>query len=210
MIYNELSNNPIERNKITHSFVYWDNAFSVDEIDQLDYMCSKEPLDQATTFGSTDPEEVKKVRNSKVKFFNRDMNTNWVFERFNSVGQKLNEQFYNFNLNGYSVFQYTLYDGTEQGRYDWHMDMGLGGDPNSTITNETRKLTMVMLLTQPGIDFTGGEFEINQSDHNHPLVPEFVKGRIIAFPSFVIHRVKPVLSGIRKSIVIWIEGPKFI
>jgi PKHD-type hydroxylase len=35
------------------------------------------------------------------------------------------------------------------------------------------------------------------------------RGRIILFPSFFLHKVCPVTKGIRKSIVAWVEGPKF-
>ncbi len=36
-----------------------------------------------------------------------------------------------------------------------------------------------------------------------------IKGRMIFFPSFLIHRVAPVTQGIRRSLVIWVTGPKF-
>ena len=35
-------------------------------------------------------------------------------------------------------------------------------------------------------------------------------GRAVLFPSFLCHRVKPVTKGIRKSLVVWVVGPKFI
>jgi PKHD-type hydroxylase len=35
------------------------------------------------------------------------------------------------------------------------------------------------------------------------------KGTVIAFPSFIPHRVTELTSGVRKSLVGWIEGPKF-
>jgi PKHD-type hydroxylase len=35
------------------------------------------------------------------------------------------------------------------------------------------------------------------------------RGVVIAFPSYVLHRVTPITSGTRKSVVIWITGPKF-
>ena len=35
------------------------------------------------------------------------------------------------------------------------------------------------------------------------------KNRLIAFPSYMLHRVKPVVKGTRKSLVFWIIGPKF-
>jgi PKHD-type hydroxylase len=32
---------------------------------------------------------------------------------------------------------------------------------------------------------------------------------MIIFPSFMIHRVAPVTKGKRKSVVVWVTGPKF-
>ena len=35
------------------------------------------------------------------------------------------------------------------------------------------------------------------------------RGTLVAFPSYVMHRVTPVTSGTRKSLVAWVAGPKF-
>jgi PKHD-type hydroxylase len=35
------------------------------------------------------------------------------------------------------------------------------------------------------------------------------RGAIIAFPSFFLHRVTPIVSGVRKALVIWATGPAF-
>jgi PKHD-type hydroxylase len=32
---------------------------------------------------------------------------------------------------------------------------------------------------------------------------------MFAFPSYVLHRVKPVTKGTRNSLVAWISGPEF-
>ena len=77
-------------------------------------------------------------------------------------------------------------------------------------SQETRKLTLILLLSEPDVDFTGGELQINTGREEHAKTVEMLRGRIVAFPSFMIHQVKPVITGIRKSIVVWIEGPKFI
>ena len=77
------------------------------------------------------------------------------------------------------------------------------------INQETRKFSLSFLLSEPGVDFEGGEFEINQGEQENPIVAETKKNRIIGFPSWTIHRVKPVTKGIRKSLVIWVIGPKF-
>jgi PKHD-type hydroxylase len=75
---------------------------------------------------------------------------------------------------------------------------------------EPRKLSIAMLLNTPGEDFEGGEFQINGWRENKPINIDIRKGRIIAFPSFMIHRVCPVTKGVRKSLVIWVSGPKFV
>jgi PKHD-type hydroxylase len=91
------------------------------------------------------------------------------------------------------------------------MDTVLGNindKKNNDDLRPTRKLTAVMLLNQPGKDFTGGDLQLFEGTNNEYSVDQ-EKGKIILFPSFMIHRVTPILSGIRKSIVIWITGPKF-
>jgi PKHD-type hydroxylase len=42
------------------------------------------------------------------------------------------------------------------------------------------------------------------------VVPaEKKKGSVLLFPSWILHRVTPVTKGVRKSIVVWVTGPKF-
>jgi PKHD-type hydroxylase len=68
---------------------------------------------------------------------------------------------------------------------------------------------LVILLSEPNVDFEGGEFQINEGLEERAKTIKMTKGTLIAFPSFMIHRVKTVTKGIRKSITIWVEGPKF-
>ena len=35
------------------------------------------------------------------------------------------------------------------------------------------------------------------------------KATLIAFPSYVLHRVTPIICGVRKAVVVWTTGPKF-
>jgi PKHD-type hydroxylase len=34
-------------------------------------------------------------------------------------------------------------------------------------------------------------------------------GTVIVFPSFVIHEVKKITAGTRRSLVTWVNGPRF-
>ncbi len=73
----------------------------------------------------------------------------------------------------------------------------------------TRKLSITILLSEPGIDFRGGEFQINDGIESEAKTINLKKGSLFAFPSYLIHRVSPVTKGTRRSIVVWVQGPKF-
>lgn len=212
-MYKVLSNNTNDRALKTHEYVWWNNAFTDEEISYIENFCGKENLEDSATIGSKSKEEDEKIRISKIKFFNRTCDSGWIFDRFNNIISELNESYYNFNLNGYNMFQYTVYDSSHRGKYGWHMDTILGNslDNVNIDDKETRKLTVVMLLNEPNVDFCGGDFQLyTGGDIEKSMTLELTKGKIICFPSFLIHRVKPVILGVRKSVVIWVTGPKFI
>lgn len=208
MNYRKISNAPIYRRKITHSYVWWNNAFDQEELTSIQHICESYDLEKSVTFSE---EILQDYRKSKSCFIDKSESNSWIFDRFNHVINELNEDYYGFELNGYQTFQYTVYDSQNNGYYNWHMDIKLDDyskDLNKNL-DDTRKLTLIMPLSQQGEDYIGGEFELNLGDHESPTMIPVYKGQIIAFPSFLIHRVKPVLRGIRKSLVIWVEGPKF-
>jgi len=203
-MYKNLSNDPVSRANISYSWTYWDNAFTENELDHIVSYCEQFDKSFATTFGSKDEEEIRKHRVSDVHFFERNNETSWMFERINHIIEQMNETYYNFDLNGYKSFQYTTYDATKKGRYDWHTDLGFDMDHGES--SMVRKLSMTLCLND---DYEGGEFYINKGKQEEPQLCQSKKGRAILFPSFMIHRVAPVTKGIRRSIVVWVVGPKF-
>ena len=214
--YKTIYNNPNERMRKFYTWCFWDGAFTNEELDKMCDYFSKAGVERGTTVGRRDeanntitqmPNE--EVRKSNVKFHNYgDPETIWIFQRMNWVIEQINNQFYNFDLNGYDTFQYTEYDDFEQGRYDFHQDTIMGQNlPNDMV--ETRKLSITLLLNEPGVDFEGGDFQINSGQEKDAETVELKRGRMIFFPSFAIHRVAPVTKGRRKSVVVWVLGPKF-
>ena len=179
-------------------------AFTSEEIDCIVKYCDEQGTELGTTFASDDSESVKKDRDSNIKFHYPTQDTAWIFERLNETIRRANEQFYNYNLNGYSYFQYTTYD--KNGRYDWHTDMGYGNNKRDNDI-QPRKLSLSLLLND---DFEGGEFQINSGKESEAATVQLKKGQIVLFPSFMIHRVKPIIQGTRKSLVVWTLGPKFV
>tara|TARA_B100000902_G_scaffold383873_1_gene423296 strand:+ start:1361 stop:2047 length:687 start_codon:yes stop_codon:yes gene_type:complete len=223
--YKNIYNWPSERQRKFFNWVFWDNAFNEEELYRIVQFMDSQDLERGTTIGNKVPKEAnannkiittqnklnEKVRKSDVKFVdyqNGQGEADWLFYRLNTIIESLNTQFYNFDLNGYETLQYTVYHHHENGRYDFHMDTIMGQNlPDDMF--ETRKLSMTFLLNEPGVDFEGGDFQINSGQEKDAETVELKKGRIIMFPSFMIHRVAPVTKGTRKSIVIWVVGPKF-
>lgn len=202
MRYNTISNDPTKRSSVTYSWVYWDDVFSDEEMKKIVELCEAGEMIPATVRSG---EAAKDVRSSNVGFHFRDKDTAWIFDRLNSAVKSANDMFYGFDLNGYDSFQYTVYNSDTADHYSWHADIGLGDD--AADFGGTRKLSMTLLLND---DFEGGEFELNLAHESDPVKVDAKKGRAVFFPSFLIHRVKPVTSGTRRSLVIWVLGPKFV
>ena len=70
---------------------------------------------------------------------------------------------------------------------------------NKFLHQRTRKISMSLLLND---DYEGGELEIMDCD-----APKFETGKMIFFPSYQYHQVKPVTKGTRYSLVMWFLGP---
>lgn len=207
-----ISNDPFSIRRVSNKYVWWKNVFNFRELNEIERYCNELELRKGVIFSEREKENFDvstEYRNSEVNFFHRNEETFWIFDRFNETIDKINKEYFQFDLYGYESIQYTTYDGSEKGHYDWHMDSFIDGEiPRDMGGSDTRKLTVVMLLNDRN-NFTGGEFQLNMGKEINAETINFERGMLIVFPSFLIHRVTPVLSGIRKSMVIWVEGPKF-
>lgn len=143
-------------------------------------------------------------RNSELRWIDKqDPNSKFIADLIWSYGHQANREAFGFNIDYLKDIQYTIYRGEENGKYDWHHDT-FWGNPSTY----DRKVTVVMQLSDPS-EYEGGEFEFdNQYPQPNPL--DFrKKGTVICFPSFIPHKVNEVTKGVRKTLVGWIEGPKF-
>jgi PKHD-type hydroxylase len=211
MRYRTLSNSPIERTVVTYSHVKWQNSFTAEELGKIAAYCDSVGTERAKVIGidEKDTTEIEKKRRSDIKFHSRNENTAWIFDRLNRVIDQINDQFYNYDLNGFVAFQYASYSSEEKGTFHWHMDMHLDRKTLPPGMIEPRKLSLSLLLNEPA-EFSGGEFQLNLGNESQAETIEFERGTMVAFPSYIIHRVAPVYEGIRKALVVWVTGPKFI
>ena len=122
---------------------------------------------------------------------------------------------WNLQILGAEGLQYTVYN--EGNYYDWHVDckgqlrsqmMGMGMCPDTPI----RKISLTIFLNDPE-EYEGGELELElygPSQKERSVKFKESKGTVMFFPSDTWHKVNPVKSGVRKSLVTWFGGSPYV
>jgi PKHD-type hydroxylase len=208
MKYKRINNTPWVRHRVNYPYCTWDGAFTEEELNDIENYCETFDKETAKVF---DPiKDLDKIRKSKVAWFNKfeHPKLHSFFNTLNLVIEQVNEDYYNYDLNGYSNIQYTTYDGDELGQYGYHIDMHTGNvmEDEHLKYGESRKLSLSLILSDSN-SYEGGNFTMKTGEYEFEV--EQKRGRILFFPSFFLHKVHPVTKGVRKSIVAWVEGPKF-
>ena len=122
-----------------------------------------------------------------------------MYKDIEKLMQKTNRNHFGFDgMTLTEPAQYTEYP--EGGFYDWHID----NDINCAHEPPVRKISMTCLLSHES-EFEGGDLEVMSEGK----VAKLKQGQIVFFASFVRHRVKPVIKGNRKSLVMWFGGTPF-
>lgn len=183
-----------------HPFVTWRDGFTPEELDKMNEYFDTLPLQPGVTF-SSENEPNEEIRKSNVAWVELNQDSGWIYDRLAYITRCLNGEFYKFDLYGFSEhLQFTIYEGEDLGHYTWHQDWNAKGGA------APRKLSVTMQLSDPD-DYDGGELEIFSG--TTPTQCPREKGIVIAFPSFILHRVAPVTRGIRRSLVVWVCGEAF-
>lgn len=176
-----------------------DDVLTVQQISEIHEFANKVEVVPAYVGASENPKIDPTIRRSSVKWLSDNVLPIEVFKLFETMFMSANE-YYKFHLLGMEALQYTIYESTNAGNYNWHIDTHLLPDSN------VRKLSVSILLSDPN-EFEGGKLLLFPNGQH--IVAEEKKGRAIFFPSWVPHCVTPVTKGIRKSLVIWAHGPMF-
>lgn len=184
----------------TTTFVIWANAFSPAELDQIEAYGDRLTADEATVASSSSDNIVRgEIRVTRTAWLTPGPETKWIYDRLQRVARALNDRVYQFDLSGFSEnLQFTVYHGSESGHYDWHVDQG----PLRT----RRKLSFSVQLTDPA-QYEGCDLQFYGGNQIETAPRQ--RGAVIAFPSYVLHRVTPCTKGTRKAIVAWTTGPQF-
>jgi PKHD-type hydroxylase len=173
----------------------------------------------ALTGESGDPETLDQIKDLKKK---RDsnvvwLNEAWIYREIQPYIHRANKNAgWNFQWDCSEQCQFTKYNKGQY--YNWHRD-GWGEsyhDPkNPNQYKKIRKLSVTLSLSDEK-DYEGGEleFDFEDIDSKEKQTPRKCneiqsKGSLVVFPSFLRHRVCPVKTGTRYSLVIWSLGWPF-
>jgi predicted 2-oxoglutarate/Fe(II)-dependent dioxygenase YbiX len=178
--------------------IVWKEAFTPKELDAIvAYGDGLEPMKAEVTGRNYDTDH---LRITRVAWVEKKPEIAWLHARLEEMILRINAQFYRYDLYGLlEAFQYTVYESAEGGHYGWHVDVG-------EKKYEPRKISLSLQLSDPS-NYEGGKLMLEPGDGTYTA--EDGRGSLIAFPSFLLHRVSPVMAGTRKSLVIWVSGPEF-
>jgi PKHD-type hydroxylase len=179
--------------------VAWGGLFTRSQLDALERHCDTLPLEPAELTGGGN----RGIRTTQVAWVHRNDQTEDLYLRMEAIVLRLNAELFHFELTGLTTIQYAAYHQQEGGYFDWHNDYGrYRGDPGQ----EPRKITMSLQLSD-GQSYDGCDLEVRAA---HPIdVAPRERGALMAFRAYALHRVTPIMRGVRKSLVIWAAGPEF-
>lgn len=191
--------------RIEDTHCVWNNLFSDEEIKKIIKYCESVPQNDALIGSESNggTQANQEIRYSKIAWIERNPDNNWFFQKIQSASNKLNSKFFGFDIESLHAMQYTIYDGSNS-HYSWHWDSFIGNALDNINDEKQRKLTSVLQLDGPE-DYEGGVLELLPCGRLEEV--EKKKGLMVSFPSFVLHRVSPVETGLRRSLVAWFTGP---
>ena len=182
------------------TFAFWEGALSVEQCNEVISYAIGDPEPAQCNYGFN-----PHLRSANVWWLKTtDEKYSWLYDRLLHLAAILNERHFHFNIQGAcEAIQLTRFNEGDHFSAR-HMDR-MPGDYNGS--NLPRKFTLAIPLSERS-EFGGGDFEFDVGG-NEMIVPAQERGTLLTFPSFVLHRVTPVTSGVRWSLVLWLGGPSF-
>lgn len=176
---------------------YWDQELSRQYCNELIQKCLKLPLHPGTIKKAVGQNEDASFRSSQIAWTDdaeiRGIISNYLL--------KANRMSFGLDADFIPSVQFSKYE--EGSYYNFHDDV----DWYNSSTMYDRKVSITIQLSDE-TSYSGGDFEFSSSRLVTPS--EFRnQGTIIAFPSYIQHRVAPITQGVRYSLVCWMEGPRW-
>ena len=192
-------------------FYVFPRTVAPDVCEQIIKDCKQNILKEASVYNydkksSRDDPAIRKTSIHFIKDGDNKVNKlAWGFLR------EANKIQFNYDLTYFQAIQFGEYKNS--GFYGWHQD-----EDGTNKSNEIRKLSLSLILSDPDT-FEGGELQFYNGGRPMQDMGEITveqvkndikaQGTVVVFDSRDWHRVTPVTSGVRHSIVCWTVGPNF-
>jgi PKHD-type hydroxylase len=194
MTSNEIN---LKRNKHLLNPSLYRNVFSPEEcLKIINCPDASEKQSIYTELGKYDPS----VKDIRARYLRKTPDTLWVWDRVFNYVWKINQDYYNFNISFLTDMHILQY--SESSWFDWHIDI----TQNEAFS--TRKISVVVFLSDR-TDYVGGQLLLSLNDNPISPMADMEQGSLVAFPSYQIHKVEPVTSGERYTLVAWAHGDSF-
>ncbi len=138
-----------------------------------------------------------KARSSMIHWMNNEDYKDFLMPIYDIISRNvrmINDGMWRYNYGGYGVFQYSEY--TEGDHFNWHIDQ-------IEIKGESRKVSFSIGISDES-EYEGGDLGFKAAEEEDYY--KIGRGDIIAFPSWMLHKVTPVTKGKRRVLVGWGEG----
>lgn len=182
---------------------YWRGQLNSEMIESIIQTGDQYPIADAG-LGFDGSTKIDGYRSSEIRWIDPNSESNrYITDMLWYYAREANRNAFGFDIDYLPDIQYTKYHASENGKYGWHCDT-FWANPSTY----DRKISIVIQLSDPS-EYEGGDFQLDPIYPQLPVNEIKEKGTVIVFPSFLNHRVTPVTKGTRKSLVSWIQGPKF-
>lgn len=128
--------------------------------------------------------------------FTQDIGHIPELENLRVIAESLNRIYFNYKIDELPHSWMQTYG--PKHFYQKHMDASPG---------TSRKFTAVLMLSDPN-EYSGGELTLEYHPASYTVSSE--QGALAVFPSWVLHSVSPVVSGMRQTINMGFFGPPFV
>lgn len=190
------------------NWMQYEQGFTKEELQKIETDLKDIDFMPAETFGGekgTEASVDNKQRRSRIKWIPQDNRFGWIYAKLLDMAKDANSKLWKFDIHSLpEQIQYTEYDASEKGHYDWHQDIGPG-------VGSLRKISMTVQLSAPE-EYEGGVLEYYVGGaldgEGHQKLTKS-QGSVLVFPSYMPHRVTPVTKGVRKSFVLWLGGSSY-
>ena len=194
-----------ELNSHTWRYYAWDKFFNIQQIKELNELIDKEYNGfEDVKLATDDYPDGTIVKNiSTVKVISYGKIKRLVLNLINNAYYCANFDFGYTTFGPYNqeVLNFNIYTSDTKDYYAWHTD-------SSRSPMYDMKLTLLInLSTEP---YEGGEFQLGEVQDKYTGASILNEpGSALMFKSHIRHRVLPVTSGTRKTLTMFIHGPKF-